>query len=84
MVLLDHFVFENTVTSDNYLQMLQNNIIPELEAHPNFERMIWQQDGAPPHYGQHVREYLDDTFAQWIGCRGTIEWPPRSPDLRKM
>jgi hypothetical protein len=50
------FFFENTVTSDNYLQMLQNSIIPELEAHPNFETMIWQQDGAPPHYGQRLRE----------------------------
>ncbi|CAF1432800.1 unnamed protein product, partial [Rotaria sordida] len=43
--------------------------------------MIWQQDGAPPHYGQIVRDYLDDTFLQWIGRRGTVEWPPRSPDL---
>ena len=43
--------------------------------------MIWQQDGAPPHYGQAVRDYLDDTFLEWIGRRGTVEWPPRSPDL---
>jgi DNA-binding XRE family transcriptional regulator len=75
------FYFEDTVTSDNYLQMLKNNIISQLEEHPNFETMIWQQDGAPPHYGQAVRDYLDNTFAQWIGRRGTIEWPPRSPDL---
>ena len=28
-----------------------------------------------------MRDYLDDTFLHWIGRRGTIEWPPRSPDL---
>lgn len=75
------YFFESTVTSDNYLQMLRNSIIPVVEEHQNFETMIWQQDGAPPHYGQRVREYLDDTFAQWMGRRGTIEWPARSPDL---
>ncbi|CAF0972421.1 unnamed protein product [Rotaria sp. Silwood1] len=44
-----------------------DNIIPQLEDHPNFQTMIWQQDGAPPHYGQVVRNYLDDTFLSWIG-----------------
>ncbi|CAF1410132.1 unnamed protein product [Adineta ricciae] len=38
-------------------------------------------NGAPPHYGKVVRDYLDDTFVHWIGRRGTTEWPPRSPDL---
>jgi len=61
--------------------MLKKNIIPELEEHSNFQTTIWQPDGAPRHYGQVVRDYLDDTFLQWIGRRGTVEWPPRSPDL---
>ncbi|KAG8289720.1 hypothetical protein J6590_098624, partial [Homalodisca vitripennis] len=40
------------------------------------------QDGAPPHYGLHVREYLNNIFPnRLIGRRGSIEWPPRSPDL---
>ncbi len=43
--------------------------------------MIWQQDDAPPHYGKIVRDYLDDAFVRWIGRRGTVEWPARSPDL---
>ena len=75
------YFFEGNVTSEKYLQMLKNNIIPELEEHSNFQTMIWQQDGAPAHYGQVVRNYLDDTFLQWIGRRGTLEWPPRSPYL---
>ena len=43
--------------------------------------MIRQQDGAPLHYDQIVRDYLDDTFLQWIGRRGTIEWASQSPNL---
>ena len=41
-----------------------------------------QQDGAPPHYHQNVRAYLDDIVpGQWIGRRGAIEYPPQSSDL---
>ena len=32
--------------------------------------------------GIHLRNYLDETFPErWIGSRGRIEWPHRSPDL---
>lgn len=42
----------------------------------------FQQDGAPPHYVLPVRQWLDNHYPdQWIGRRGPIEWPPRSPDL---
>ena len=61
--------------------MLKDSIIPQLQEESNFQTMIWQQDGAPPHYGRIVRDYLDETFVDWIGRRCTIEWPPRSPDL---
>ncbi|CAH2013085.1 unnamed protein product, partial [Acanthoscelides obtectus] len=45
-------------------------------------RLIFQQDGAPPHYALRVRQYLDQTFPdRWIGRRGAIEWSKRSPDL---
>ena len=43
------------------------------------------QNGAPPHFATVVREYLDETFPErWIGRRGALEWPPRSPDLTPM
>ncbi|KAJ4440170.1 hypothetical protein ANN_08308 [Periplaneta americana] len=41
------------------------------------------QDGAPPHFANMVRTFLDEQFpARWIG-RGSpyITWPARSPDL---
>jgi hypothetical protein len=47
-----------------------------------YERFYLQQDGAPPHYHRNVRVYLDDTLPRrWIGRRGAIEYPLRSPFL---
>ncbi|CAH2016536.1 unnamed protein product [Acanthoscelides obtectus] len=37
-------------------------------------RLMFQQDGGPPHYALRVRQYVDQKS-------GAIEWPPRSPDL---
>ena len=48
-------------------------ILNSSQEHSAFRTMIWQQDGAPPHYGQIVRDFLDDTFVEWIGRRGTVE-----------
>ncbi|GBM96102.1 hypothetical protein AVEN_29504-1 [Araneus ventricosus] len=50
---------------------------------PQFpEVVIFQQDGAPPHYGNIVREFLDTTFPQrWISRGAVMAWPPRSPDI---
>ncbi|KAI2652616.1 Transposable element Tc3 transposase [Labeo rohita] len=51
---------------------------PSTGTFPEF----FQQDGAPPHYGCQVRAFLDEQFPEkWIGRRGPVEWPPRSPDL---
>ena len=44
--------------------------------------IIWQQDGAPPHFGLQVRASLDQQFpGRWIGRAGPIPWPARSPDV---
>ncbi|CAF3423115.1 unnamed protein product, partial [Rotaria sp. Silwood2] len=75
------YFFEDNITSQNYVRMLKDTIVPYLQAHPAFQTMIWQQGGAPPHYGQVVRYLLDDTFLDWFDRRGTIGWPPHSPDL---
>ena len=70
------------LTGDRYLQFLHEVLGSSLALlHPNFEDpdipndSIWyQQDGAPPHYAINVPN-------RWIGRRGFIEWPARSPDL---
>ena len=44
--------------------------------------MYFQNDGAPPLYTRHVRDYLNESFPNhWLGRGGPVAWPPRSPDL---
>ena len=74
-------IFDQSITGATYLRILSEEILPVISQWEEFERLTFQQDGAPPHYAQTVRNFLDETFQEWIGRRGTIEWPARSPDL---
>ena len=59
--------------------MLEEFAYPELDQVGD---VIFQQDGAPPHWGLRVRRSLDMRFpGQWIGRGGPIPWPARSPDV---
>ena len=74
-----------SVNKGNYLEMLCEVVVPQLHSKPNFYELFFQQDEAPPHYALKVRDYLNEVFPQrWFGRRGSIEWPPRSPDLTPM
>lgn len=78
------FFIEGNLNSVQYLAMLRNQIIPTLQniAGDNFGTLWFQQDGAPPHFGVDIRRHLNHVFpGKWIGRRGAIEWPARSPDL---
>lgn len=88
--ILGPYFFDATLTGATYLDFLRDDLIPALTAlypdpeEPDLPRndLFFQQDGAPPHYAAAVRTYLDQVFAnRWIGRRGVIEWPARSPDL---
>lgn len=76
------YFFDNTVTGVAYLDLLME-LREELTNNPVFagQRLTLQQDGAPAHYAVIVREFLDEFFPGWIGRRGQVEWPPRSPDV---
>ena len=82
--LIGPFFYEETLTAQRYLDFLVN-VLPNLfEDLPLAERltMIWQQDGAPAHNAQIVTRHLNNVFPnRWIGTRGPIQWPARSPDL---
>ena len=91
------FFIEGNLTGEAYREMLNNLIEPsivyevenqrDLEGNLNLDEDLlhFQQDGAPPHYAVVAREWLDRFYPrQWIGRRGPIEWPPRSPDLTPM
>lgn len=84
------YFFNGTLDGEQYLDFLRFELLPALAVlFPNAEdpdapdpRIWFQQDGAPPHYARPVREFLQHNFPnRWIGRRGPIEWPARSPDL---
>ena len=78
------FFIDGNLNAENYEAMLRNQIVPAIQeiVGENFENTWLQQDGAAPHYGRDVRNYLDEVFInRWIGRRGTIEWTARSRDL---
>jgi len=62
--------------------MLHTSILPAIRTHFGNDRFYFQQDGTPPHFHRDVKAYLDENLpGQWIGQRGAVEFPPRSPDL---
>jgi hypothetical protein len=88
--ILGPYFFDGSLNGEMYLEFLRFELIPALAIlFPNYEdpdlpsfNVWYQQDGAPPHYSLRVREYLDEVFPnRWIGRRGPMEWPARSPDL---
>lgn len=81
--LIGPFFFDGTVNSERYLDMLQTSFFPALENMGIAEQTVFMQDGAPPHWGTIVRDWLTENFPlRWMG-RGSpnMPWPPRSPDL---
>jgi hypothetical protein len=69
---------ESTVRKETYLDMIQQFVVPQVEdLQPT---VIFQQDGAPPHWGRIDCGYLDATFPNhWLGTDGPLAWPPWSP-----
>jgi ribosomal protein S13 len=82
------FFIPGHLNGENYLQLLETLVDPfitqVIEEDENFveNQLVFQQDGAPPHCVAPVREFLNNRFPnRWMGRRGAIEWPARSPDL---
>ena len=80
---------EGNVDGDTYLALLKNDLYPAISNMGNSSELIFQQDGAPPHWARPVRNWLNEEMpGKWIG-RGSptdknIAWPARSPDLTLM
>ncbi|GBN91521.1 hypothetical protein AVEN_239947-1 [Araneus ventricosus] len=63
--------------------MLEMYAVPQMQKHQ--PDVIFQQDGAPPHWGMIARDFLDENFPdRWCGRGGPIPWPPRSPDITQL
>ena len=74
------FFAEKSITAQIYLDVLTKYVSPQLEQYQ--PQVIFQQDGASPHWGLEVCQFLNETFPDtWIVRDGPIPWPPRSPDI---
>lgn len=76
--------YDDNLTSELYLNILQQMVEAAVETMPVREAAeAWfQQDGAPPHNGRLIDNFLENEFdGKWLGNQGPYKWPPRSPDL---
>lgn len=72
-----------TVTSQRYLEMLQNFLPAELQRLGVQNNDLWfQQDGATSHTARICMAALRSMFpGRLVSRHGDFNWPPRSPDL---
>lgn len=78
------YIFEGSLTAARYLEILQEFVEPVIDDLPltEIENVYFQQDGAPCHNAQIIRTFLNQQFGDtWLGNRGPVHWPARSPDL---
>ena len=80
------YFFDGPVNHLNYLAMLENCFISQLQS-LGIESNVWlQQDRVPAHFAITVKEYLKVFSSCWIGNESAtlpapLDWPPQSPDL---
>lgn len=83
--LIGPFIFEDTLTSEKYTEILSgplSDFLEESVSIRDLQRMWFQHDGAPAHKSRKPCTFLNVTFQNnIIGYGGPVEWPPRSPDL---
>lgn len=76
------------LNAESYLNFLEHELPPLMEDVPLGIRrnLFFMHDGAPPHRGHFVTEWLNENFqGRWIGNNSPhVTWPPRSPDLNAM
>jgi hypothetical protein len=77
------YFFTGNVNWESYLMVLEEFESDLRSKFPAlFQRAVFQQDGAPPHWKLEVRAWLNTHFPRWIGRDSAYaRWPPRSPDL---
>ncbi|GFW18470.1 uncharacterized protein TNCV_1184971 [Trichonephila clavipes] len=72
-----------TVTARRYKNMLENFVAPQMLQNQCLDSITFTQDGAPPHIGLYVQQFLRQHFTndRVISHAFLTAWPPRSPDL---
>ncbi|KAJ4434116.1 hypothetical protein ANN_16436, partial [Periplaneta americana] len=79
------FFIEATVTGHSYLDILEQWLVPQSRQDLD-DDFIFQQDGAPPHFHNAVRAYLNTEMSdRWLGRAGdSVFVPPLPRDLEEL
>lgn len=79
------YFFTATIDGLVYLKMLKEFFYPLCQKRRITQTLVFQHDGASPHFANVVKEWLNKKFpSRWIGRGSSVPWPPRSPDLNPL
>ena len=83
---VDPFFFNGTLTGVEYLSMLKEHVELFFRRKRCITTITFQQDGAPPHINNEVKQYLQQRFSggRVLSRHFEFNWPPRSPDITPM
>lgn len=77
----DIFFIDSTVNTEKYIQILQNQLLPQCRRLYSANDYIFQQDGASAHTSRETQRFLGQETPNFIDKLG---WPPQSPDCNPM
>ena len=55
---VEPFFFDENVSLESYLEMLQHHLLPQLDHKRKLSSVMFMQDGAPAHFSVKVRQVL--------------------------
>jgi transposase len=70
-------ILPSSVTSQEYLSLLEENLLPGIGQLPSPEKAFFQDDNAPIHRAKKVQNW----FLEHASAVKHIVWPAQSPDL---
>lgn len=71
------FFFNGNLDAENYLNLLEHQVLPAIRDFPNYNQIWFMQDGCPAHNSRAAIAFLNLHFPErWIGTNGIIRWPP--------
>ena len=69
------------VYSERYIQLLDDNFLPNCNRFYPRNNDVFQQDGAPSHISRVIQAHLEKATPEFIKMG---EWPHQSPDSNSM
>ena len=69
------FIIEGSVTSEVYIKIIDQSLLPTIHKYYNGEEIVFQQDNAPSHTAKKTKEFMQNKGIN------AITWPSNSPDL---